>query len=58
MASLLTAEDAARIERKLDMILAAMGLTESHHRAPKEISEMAKADILQFRLKNERKAKK
>lgn len=54
---MLTAEDGARIERKLDLILAAMGLSEDRRRAPIEIEEMAKGDLLNFRLKRENKAK-
>jgi len=55
---LLSVEDAARLERKLDMILSTMGLSEDRPLAPIEIEEMAKGDLLQFRLKREKKAKK
>jgi hypothetical protein len=52
----LTKEDADRIERKLDLIISAMGLSEDHRRAPIEIEEMAKGDLLQFRLRRQKKA--
>ncbi len=55
---MLSVEDAARLERKLDMILSTMGLSEDRPLAPIEIEEMAKGDLLQFRLKREKKAKK
>lgn len=54
---MLTAEDGDRIERKLDLILAAMGLSDDRRHAPIEIEEMAKGDLLNFRLKRENKAK-
>jgi len=54
---LLTAEDGARIERKLDLIIAAMGLSDDRRHAPIEIEEMAKGDLLNFRLKRENNAK-
>lgn len=54
---MLTAEDGARIERKLDLIIAAMGLSDDRRHAPIEIEEMAKGDLLNFRLKRENNAK-
>ncbi len=54
----LSAEDGARIERKLDMILAEMGLSENRRHAPIEIEKMAQAAVLEFRRKQEKKVKK
>lgn len=40
--------DIERIERKLDLIIDAMGLSEKHRLAPVEVESIAKNIVLQF----------
>jgi len=53
----LTGSDLQRIERKLDIILAAMGLSEKSKRNPAEIDSLAKDVVLKFRKKQAMKVK-
>jgi hypothetical protein len=43
--------DVERIERKLDLILDALGLTDNRRMSPSEIKEIASSIILQYRKK-------
>jgi hypothetical protein len=47
----LTSSDIARIERKLDLILDALGLTDNRRMTPCEIKEVANSIVLQFKEK-------
>lgn len=51
---MLTEETAQRIERKLDMILDAMGLTHNHRFTPIEVNETARAIVAKFRQKQQK----
>jgi len=46
-----TAADIARIEKKLDLILDALGLTDNRRLAPCEIKDVANRIVLQFKEK-------
>jgi hypothetical protein len=46
-----TAVDLARIEKKLDLILDALGLTDNRRLAPCEIKDVANRIVLQFKDK-------
>lgn len=48
---MITEETAQRIERKLDTILDAMGLTDNHRLAPAEAESIATGIVLQFQKK-------
>jgi len=50
-----TASDIIRLERKLDLILDALGLTDNRRLSPSEIREMAKTFIQQHREKREKR---
>lgn len=43
--------DIERIERKLDLIIDAFGLSENHRLAPIEIEQLSKNIVLQFKKK-------
>lgn len=45
-------DDLLRIERKLDLIIDAFGLSAKHRMAPVEITEAAQKILLQFREKS------
>ena len=46
-----TAADIARIEKKLDLILDALGLTDNRRLSPCEIKDVANRIVLQFKEK-------
>jgi hypothetical protein len=48
---MVTATDFARIEKKLDLILDALGLTDNRRLAPCEIKDVANRIVLQFKEK-------
>jgi hypothetical protein len=47
----MTSSDIERIERKLDLILDALGLTDNRRMTPSEIKEVANNIVLQFKEK-------
>ncbi len=49
----MTDNDLLRIERKLDLILDALGLTDNRRLTPCEIKDVANKIVLQFRQKRE-----
>lgn len=50
----ITRADLDRVEKKVDKLLSAMGLTDNRPLARSEIQEMAKGDVLKFNLKRNR----
>jgi len=50
----LTEETALRLERKIDLMLSAFGLSDIRRRPPIELVEEAKNDILAFQRKREK----
>ncbi|MEN6349288.1 MAG: hypothetical protein ABFD08_07840 [Syntrophomonas sp.] len=49
----MTDNDLLRIEKKLDLILDALGLTDNRRLTPYEIKDVANKIVLQFRQKRE-----
>jgi len=55
MATSVTPDDFARLERKVNIIMDAMGLSENHRLSPVEVDEISKGILLKFRKKQEAK---